>query len=134
MFETGLRREGVRRPLRLGRGDSRRSVYGQYTVSILRRPDNPLDSRTDAPTPKTLERVIPITEELARVIMEYTVSHRGRAKNLYLFISRKGSILWEWMPLTRSSRLSGLHPDLANLAPHDARRTFNDRFFHKINK
>ncbi len=131
MFETGLRR-GECAALYVSDVETR---AGQYTVSIFRRPDNPLDSRVDAPTPKTLERVIPITEDLARIIIEYTVSHRGRTRHPYLFTSRKrGTPLGMDAYNHIFEMFRGVHPDLAKLTSHDARRTFNDRFFRKLSE
>jgi len=105
---------------------------GQLTVSIIRRPDNPLDSRRDQPSVKTLERVVPISEELARILMEYLASYRGNAKHPFLFVGRNSKSLLGLAQISQIfAALRGIHPALAKLAPHDARRTFNDFFFKK---
>ncbi len=131
MFETGLR-EGEVASLYASDVETR---GGQRTVMTKRRPDNPLDSRRYEPNVKTRERVIPVTEGLAGLLIEYLIHYRGNAKHPFLFVSQQGG-----KPISLSlinkvfEAFRNIHPGLIELAPHDARRTFNDFFFEKASE
>ena len=64
-------------------------------IRILRRPDDPHDSRAREPAVKTAERVIPASRELLRAVQVYLTSPaplgRVSGKSLYLFVTRSGS-------------------------------------------
>ncbi len=64
-------------------------------IRILRRPDDPHDSRAKEPAVKTAERVIPASRELRRAVQVYLVSSpplgRVSGKSPYLFVTRSGS-------------------------------------------
>jgi integrase len=94
MFEVALKlgiRRGELLKLRL---DSlpRRADDG---IRILRRPDDPHDSRAREPVVKAAERVIPASRDLLRAVQVYLTSppRLGRVpgKSPYLFVTRSGS-------------------------------------------
>ena len=64
-------------------------------IRILRRPDDPHDSRAKEPAVKTAERVIPASRELLRAVQVYLTSPppvgRVSGKSPYLFVTRSGS-------------------------------------------
>jgi integrase len=64
-------------------------------IRILRRPDDPHDSRVREPAVKTAERVIPASRELLRTLQVYLTSPppsgRVSGKSPYLFVTRSGS-------------------------------------------
>ena len=64
-------------------------------IRILRRPDDPHDSRAKEPAVKTAERVIPASRELLRAVQMYLTSPpplgRVSGKSPYLFVTRSGS-------------------------------------------
>lgn len=64
-------------------------------IRILRRPDDPHDSRAREPAVKTAERVIPASRELLRAVQAYLTSQaplgRVSGKSPYLFVTRSGS-------------------------------------------
>ena len=64
-------------------------------IRILRRPDDPHDSRAREPAVKTAERVIPASRELLRAVQLYITSPpplgRVFGKSPYLFVTRSGS-------------------------------------------
>ncbi|HEV2173818.1 MAG TPA: tyrosine-type recombinase/integrase [Nitrospira sp.] len=64
-------------------------------IRILRRPDDPHDSRSKEPAVKTAERVIPASRELLRAVQAYLTSPsplgRVSGKSPYLFVTRSGS-------------------------------------------
>jgi integrase len=64
-------------------------------IRILRRPDDPHDSRSREPAVKTAERVIPASRELLRSVQVYLTSPpplgRASGKSPYLFVTRSGS-------------------------------------------
>src|SRR5207302_1830578 len=68
---------------------------GEDGIRVLRRPDDPHDSRAKEPAVKTAERVIPASRELLRAVQVYLTSSlpMGRVfgKSPYLFVTRSGS-------------------------------------------
>ncbi|MDR6728073.1 tyrosine-type recombinase/integrase [Delftia lacustris] len=103
-------------------------------VVVVRRPDNPLESRKDAPLVKTRGRLLALGPELVELTRAYITGERARIKGArrhpYLFVSTgKGS------PLSKSAlnklfrelrtKVPGLTDDLS---PHVLRHTWNDDF------
>jgi integrase len=64
-------------------------------IRILRRPDDPQDSRAREPAVKTAERVVPGSWELLRAVQAYITSPpplgRASGKSAYLFVTRSGT-------------------------------------------
>ena len=64
-------------------------------IRILRRPDDPHDSRSKEPAVKTAERVIPSSRDLRRAVQMYLTSlpplGRVSGKSSYLFVTRSGN-------------------------------------------
>src|SRR5258705_9398234 len=64
-------------------------------IRILRRPDDPHDSRSKEPAVKTAERVIPASRNLLAAIRAYLTYPRplGRisGRSPYLFVARSGN-------------------------------------------
>jgi integrase len=103
------------------------------TLSIRRRPNNPLDPRADIPLVKTQERIIALTGELAGLIEGYIVRDRsklpGAKKSPFLFLTRDGQPIArrtvEDLPLV----ICRSHPEFAGcLSTHVLRHDWNDRF------
>ncbi|WP_181166001.1 MULTISPECIES: tyrosine-type recombinase/integrase [unclassified Mesorhizobium] len=106
------------------------------SVWIVRRPDDPKDTRGCEPRVKTLGRIVPISLELARVLKLWITGHRsdparypGAKRHGYVFVSRTGDPLGirtenGMFDLLRK-RVPGLPPELTT---HVLRHTGNDRF------
>ena len=94
MFETALEL-GIRRGelLKLRLDSLPRGA--DDGIRILRRPDDPHDSRSREPAVKTAERVIPASRELLRAVQLYVSSPppmgRVSGKSPYLFVARSGN-------------------------------------------
>jgi integrase len=94
MFETALEL-GVRRGelLKLRLDSLPRGA--DDGIRILRRPDDPHDSRAKEPAVKTAERVIPASRDLLRTLQVYLTSPpplgRVSGRSPYLFVTRSGS-------------------------------------------
>ena len=100
----------------------------KVTLSIVRAPDDPEDTRRNEPRVKTLEREIPLPKWLAKALWEYARKHRKKGNHPYLFTSnRDGSPLG----LTAVNFIFRLLvkrclPNLeGRLSPHIMRHTFN---------
>jgi integrase len=103
-------------------------------VTIVRRPDNPLDTRRPRPAVKTLGRELVIDQPLADLMRAYIMEHRrlhqGARKHPFVFVSSV-----DGMPLSMSSlnklfqALRARVPDLPDdLSPHIMRHSWNDAF------
>jgi len=103
-------------------------------VVIVRRPDNPEESRKNAPLVKTRGRLLALGPELSDLTRSYLISSRanirGARRHPYLFVATgKGS------PLSKSAlnklfrelrtKVPGLPDDIS---PHVLRHTWNDDF------
>lgn len=103
-------------------------------VSIIRRPDNPLDHRTPKPAVKTLGREVVMEPQLADLLRSYIMGqrreHPAARKHPFIFVSAANGA-----PLSVSSlnklfqalrkRVPGLPDDLS---PHVMRHSWNDAF------
>lgn len=101
-------------------------------VFIARRADDRSDPRAYQPNTKTADRLLPMSEDLARRTRQYIVEERRRLSNArkhaFLFVANGGA------PLS----LRGLnkiflvlresHPDLPDIFPHLLRHTYNYNF------
>ncbi|HAX5526317.1 TPA: site-specific integrase [Escherichia coli O157] len=104
------------------------------TLSVVRRHDSKEDGRSYQPLVKTGERVIPLSDELAREIFDYISNSREkmtkRKKHNFLFVSHcTGKNAGE--PLSISayekviSTLKRASPELYNLSGHRLRHSWN---------
>jgi integrase len=99
-------------------------------IRILRRPDDPHDSRAKEPAVKTAERVIPASRELLKAVHVYLTSPpplgRVSGESPYLFVTRSGnpvSIDTADDIIVAIGRLSGVTP----LSWHRLRHTWAER-------
>lgn len=139
MYETGMR-SGEILALEIGDVD-----YLIGNVSVVRRHDNPHDSRKRQPVPKTLERDIPIKLSVAKRLRDYVMDVRakvpGANKHPILFVTHKRG-KYQGEPTSDSSfrnRILGpatvANPDLFHqINRHGFRHNFNYRLSKKIDK
>jgi integrase len=105
-------------------------------VLIARRPDDKADPRRNQPTAKTCDRLLPISNDLAKLTHDYIVKHRrlvkGAKRHAFLIVVHKEGPC-EGMPLSPQglSKIflklrveTGLH----QLTPHTLRHTNNERY------
>ncbi len=94
MFETALEL-GIRRGELLKLRLDSLPRGGEDGIRVLRRPDDPHDSRAKEPAVKTAERVIPASRNLLAALRAYLTYPQplGRisGKTPYLFVARSGS-------------------------------------------
>jgi integrase len=99
-------------------------------VRVLRRPDDPHDSRQREPAVKTAERVIPVSRSLLSLFRAYLTSSppvgRVSGKTPYLFVTGAG------MPLSIKAsddimRAIGRHSGITPLSWHRLRHTWAER-------
>ena len=103
---------------------------GDDGIRVLRRPDDPHDSRSKEPAVKTAERVIPASRNLLTAIRAYLTYPRplGRisGKSPYLFVARSGS------PVSMDTAddviaAIGKHCGVSPLSWHRLRHTWAER-------
>jgi integrase len=112
-------------------------------IRIIRRADEPADSRQRQPLVKSNERTIPISEALASLIEEYINKYRRKVsharKHPYLIIAhRNGNGQTTGFPLSINSYQSivsklrgatmGMLSDKTHLRGHEFRKAWNRRF------
>ena len=105
-------------------------------VLIARRPDDKADPRLNQPTAKTCDRLLPISNDLAKLTHDYIVKHRravkGARRHAFLIVVHKAGS-YEGMPLS-SQGLSKIflklraETGLHRLTPHTLRHTNNERY------
>lgn len=109
--------------------------FAKNHLLIARRHDQKDDPRRVQPVVKTLDRLLPLQQELAESIHDYVAGQRRTvaAKNYsYLFVVHKAGP-YKGRPLTRSA-INRIFKDLrgcggeelANLSPHTLRHTMNE--------
>jgi len=137
MYETGMR-AGEILALEIGDVD-----YQAGTVSVVRRHDNPHDSRKRQPVAKTLERNIPIKLSVAQRLRDYVMDVRssvpGANKGPLLFVTHKRG-RYQGKPISDSSfrnrilgPATGAAPELFDeICRHGFRHNFNYRLSKKI--
>ena len=103
---------------------------GDDGIRVLRRPDDPHDSRSKEPAVKTAERVIPASRNLLTAIRAYLTYPRplGRisGRSPYLFVARSGS------PVSMDTAddviaAIGKHSGVSPLSWHRLRHTWAER-------
>lgn len=103
---------------------------GDDGIRVLRRPDDPHDSRSKEPAVKTAERVIPASRNLLTAIRAYLTYPRplGRVsgRSPYLFVARSGS------PVSMDTAddviaAIGKHSGVSPLSWHRLRHTWAER-------
>lgn len=101
-------------------------------VFIARRADDPDDPRRHEPNTKTLVRLLPIGDDLARRTRQYILEERrcyARARrHEFLFVSNGGAPLSLRGLNKVFSTLSGRCPELPKIFPHLFRHTYNYNF------
>lgn len=106
--------------------------FSDSTIFIARRPDDKDDPRPRQPQAKTLERILPMGNELADILKRYLSEDRFQAgearKHPFLIVADDGA------PLALNSvdfiftTLREKFPELAPLSAHILRHTWNDAF------
>ncbi|MDY7786537.1 site-specific integrase [Burkholderia ubonensis] len=101
-------------------------------VFIARRADDPSDPRTYQPNAKTADRLLPISDDLARRTRHYILEERRRfpeaRKHAFLFVANGGAPLSLRGLNKLFSVLSAKHPELMGVFPHLFRHTNNHNF------
>jgi integrase len=103
------------------------------TVTVRRRPHNPLDPRRDLPLVKTNERTVPITPEMANVLETYIVEDRttrpGAKKTPFIFLARSGKPIAGRTVEDMPKLIRKHFPEFeGHLMTHVLRHDWNDRF------
>lgn len=101
-------------------------------VFIARRADDPSDPRLHQPNTKTNDRLLPMSDDLARRTREYIVEERrsypAARKHAFLFVANGGAPLSLRGLNKIFSVLSAKHPELHGVFPHLFRHTNNYNF------
>ena len=104
------------------------------SVSVRRNHDDVHDPRAYQPTSKTKERILPISDELAKLVQHYILEVRARIpgarRHPYVFVSHKAGKTFG-RPLSKNGlyrvieRVSAVSPELAGIHPHALRHHMN---------
>nr|WP_287410218.1 site-specific integrase [Pseudodesulfovibrio sp.] len=101
-------------------------------IDIVRRPDDPDESRIPAPKVKTLERSLALGSSWVKLLplyLKYRRRLRGAKKHPYLFVSRTGTPLAYSSACKIFTTLRDKHSQLPNdLTQHVIRHAWNERF------
>lgn len=101
-------------------------------VLIARRADDVDDPRPREPNAKTLARVLPLSDDLARRTRQYILEERRRyaraRRHAFLFVANGGAPLSLRGLNGVFSRLSNQRPELPKIFPHLFRHTYNYNF------
>lgn len=104
------------------------------TITIHRRPDDRDETRADPALVKTFGRILPIDEDLRKVLDDWLKERNDRGKypnarkNPYMFVSRSGAPLSLRRGRQIYEQLRARHPELAGLMQHVLRHDANDRW------
>jgi site-specific recombinase XerD len=101
------------------------------SLTIYRRPGDPLDPRANEPAVKTLGRKIPLSSEVAQMLDAFIMHHRphfpGADRSPFLFFSEDGNPLALRSVNAVLERLVASFPEFTGiLSPHVLRYTYND--------
>jgi integrase len=106
--------------------------FRKLEVFIARRADDPGDPRTNQPNTKTHDRLLPISDDLARRTHQYIVEERRRyasaRRHPFLFVANGGAPLSLRGLNEIFMALRKKHPDLPDIFPHLLRHTNNYNF------
>jgi len=124
--------EGTRRGEALKQAISDIDFAG-YLISVVRRPDDPTDSRVREPNVKRAGRVLPMGEPLADILSDYIVNWRSAipAARLHdvLFVNKDGAPLSKESVQKLFSTIRKKIPGFPKqLTTHLLRHTWNDNF------
>jgi integrase len=124
LLELGLRRGELA-------GISVRDIdFRARTVLVRRRADDKVDPRVVQPNAKTRDRILPLSEDLAKDIQLYVVGERkkqaGASKHPYLFVANGGRPLGLRAINKIFEKLAKHLQDFPDIFPHILRHTFND--------
>ncbi len=137
--ETGMRRGEL---LSLDITYMELSGSGRPAIKVMRKHDDPYDSRTVQPVTKTLERRLVIQPETARLIDSYILIERAKTPNAkkhpYLFVvHQKGST--QGQPVSTSTfdndivqAMKKVDERFKIIHPHLFRHDWNTRFSNKV--
>ncbi len=131
---------GIRRGELMGIRVDDCKLGSRGTITIHRRPDDPVDPRTIQPSSKTNARVLPLGGRLTELLYEWIVHHRpkirGARRHPFLIVAST-----DGKPLSLSSvnkmmtQLRKKVPGLPmELCPHVLRHTWNDGFSDQMDK
>jgi integrase len=111
--------------------------FSKSTLSIVRRPDSPLDSRRHQPLVKTKPRDIPINDALQKALSDYIsqfrASFRQARKHPYLLVTHKAGPT-RGSPMSNSSfgklmaTVQGMTCEFSTIHAHAFRHTWNYDF------
>jgi len=115
--------------------------FSNDQLIVARRADEKDDPRTYQPLVKTLDRRLPMKESLVQEIHHYVLSVRKKIPNSkksdFLFVTHKSGRT-QGQPLSKSGYKKVLEvvrkasPSLFNLAGHQLRHTWNDKFSNRM--
>lgn len=139
LYETGLRSAEL---LSLYVGDITYDDKGDPIVRIVDRRDDPNDPRPNPPQVKTLEREVPITQDLYDKIQHYITSVRYHTPNArkhpFLFVNHRGGE-YQGSPMTDKNfqhevkRVVAVRPDrFKDIRRHGFRHNFNVRLTDQL--
>ena len=103
-------------------------------VKVLRRPDDPVDSRPEEPNTKTFDRVLLMGPELALLVHKFILlrgRHRASKVNDFLFTSLRNGAPLSYDTVFcafKSIKRSAGNELPRHLCAHSLRHTWNDRF------
>ncbi|MBB5420693.1 tyrosine-type recombinase/integrase [Paraburkholderia atlantica] len=107
-------------------------------VFIARRADDPSDPRLHQPNTKTADRLLPISDDLARRTRHYILEERRRfpaaRKHAFLFVANGGAPLSLRGLNKIFSVLSAKRPELMGVFPHLFRHTNNYNFSRLVDE
>jgi integrase len=112
---------------------------GQLEVSIVRKPDDPNDSRRLEPNVKRVGRIVPMEREVADQLSDYISDWRavlpGAEKTDFLFLTVKGKPMSHEAVHKVFTVLRNAVPELPdNLSSHLLRHTWNDNYSVQMDK
>jgi integrase len=128
IFETGCR---LSEALILYTTDYQPDAH-RPTLTIERRPHNPLDPRADLPLVKTRPRVLPLTTNMAELIETFITKDRkavpGAKKTPFVFLARDGRPIARRSVEDMTKMIRRAFPEFESLTIHMLRHDWNDRF------
>lgn len=133
-LETGMRRGEL---MSIYANDLK---HGEYKINLVKRRNNPRDSRGNKAEVKTTGRTLPITRELAQLLQNYILEdRRGKSdqslkkarRHPFLFTSRTGAPIPMTSVTNIFEKLNRIG-ELDHISPHDLRYTFTEKLTKKL--